>query len=432
MFGGIMRMSAAYLTRILAALELILLSAVVQASPQAATPAGASLTGLTVSFKLDARLSGPTYGGERWVSPATLTGASGQDIVEAKAMGVGAKGEPIRISPKWTASDPEMVSVSPGEGDHVKIAVKHAGESKLQVTSDGITKELLIKGEYLPTKAIQISITQLKAQPATVPPQDAPIKSLKAEAMQDAPAFKSDEEKRSYALGMNVASNLQKYAIEVDDDALVRGYKDAVSGKTLLSAQDAQTVVVGLREDLRKKREPQIAGGGKDLAQNNKQEGEAFLAENKAKEGVVTLPSGLQYKVLTAGNGKKPTLNDKVLCNYRGTLLDGTEFDSSYKRGRSATLAMAAVIPGWREALQLMPVGSKWQIYVPPALAYGERGTPIGPRKKGVTPKQKIGPNATLIFEVELLSVEDSGAQRAQQEQSATTNEPSAPSMEDN
>ena len=427
-----MRISAINLIRILAALVLILLPVVVQASPQAASPAGASLTDITISFKLDARLSGPTYGGERWVSPPTLTGASGQDTVDAKAMGVGAKGEPIRISPKWIASDPEMVTVSPGEGDYVKITVKHTGESKLEVTSDGITKELLIKGEYLPTKVIQISITQLKARPAAVPPQDAPANSPKSEVMREARAFKSDEEKRSYALGMNVASNLRKNAIKVDDDALVRGYKDAVSGKTLLSAQDAQTVVLGIREDLRKNREPQTAGGSKDLAENNKQEGEAFLAENKAKEGVVTLPSGLQYKVLTAGNGKKPTLNDKVVCNYRGTLLDGTEFDSSYKRGRSATFLVAGVIPGWREALQFMPAGSKWQIFVPPALAYGERGTPMRPRKKGDAPRQQIGPNATLIFEIELLSVEDSGAQRAQQDQSAVASELSASSKENN
>ena len=129
----------------------------------------------------------------------------------------------------------------------------------------------------------------------------------------------------------------------------------------------------------------------------NKTEGEAFLAANKAKEGVVTLPSGLQYKILTAGTGPKPTASDSVVCNYRGTLIDGTEFDSSYKRGKPVTFGVGQVIKGWTEALQLMPVGSKWQLFIPSSLAYGEGGEPRG----------GIGPNATLIFEVELLSIQD-------------------------
>ena len=129
---------------------------------------------------------------------------------------------------------------------------------------------------------------------------------------------------------------------------------------------------------------------------SNKQAGEAFLAANKSKEGVVTLPSGLQYKILTQGSGPKPTAGDSVVCNYRGTLLDGTEFDSSYQRGQAATFPVGQVIKGWTEALQLMPVGSKWQLFIPSDLAYGSRGA--GP---------SIGPNATLIFEVELLSIQD-------------------------
>jgi FKBP-type peptidyl-prolyl cis-trans isomerase len=132
---------------------------------------------------------------------------------------------------------------------------------------------------------------------------------------------------------------------------------------------------------------------------------------------MVTLPSGLQYKVLTASAGKKPTLTDKVVCNYRGTFLNGTVFDSSYKRGAPASFALGKVIPGWREALQLMPVGSKWQIFVPSDLAYGKRGKLIRSWKKGVPPIQQIGPNATLIFEVELLAAEKltaADAQRAQ------------------
>ena len=131
----------------------------------------------------------------------------------------------------------------------------------------------------------------------------------------------------------------------------------------------------------------------------NKKEGEAFLAANKGKDGVVTLPSGLQYKILTAGTGPKPTASDSVVCNYRGTLINGTEFDSSYKRGQPATFPVTGVIKGWTEALQLMPVGSKWQLFIPSDLAYGERGAGAD-----------IGPNSTLIFEVELLSIEDKSA----------------------
>ena len=130
------------------------------------------------------------------------------------------------------------------------------------------------------------------------------------------------------------------------------------------------------------------------LGETNKKAGEDFLAANKTKDGIVTLPSGLQYKILTAGTGPKPTLTDSVVCNYKGTLLDGTEFDSSFKRGQPATFPVGQVIKGWTEALQLMPVGSKWQLFIPSDMAYGPRGS--GPT---------IGPNSTLIFEVELISI---------------------------
>jgi FKBP-type peptidyl-prolyl cis-trans isomerase FklB len=133
-----------------------------------------------------------------------------------------------------------------------------------------------------------------------------------------------------------------------------------------------------------------------EVAKKNKAEGEAFLAENKKKEGVKTTPSGLQYKVIKPGKGKKPKSSDTVTVNYRGTLIDGTEFDSSYKRGQPATFQVSGVIPGWTEALQLMEEGAKWQLFIPSNLAYGERGA------GGV-----IGPNATLIFEVELISIQE-------------------------
>jgi len=148
---------------------------------------------------------------------------------------------------------------------------------------------------------------------------------------------------------------------------------------------------VALQADLRKKQEETMKAAG-DV---NKKQGDAFLAANKAKEGVVTLPSGLQYKILTEGKGPKPAATDSVVCNYRGTLIDGTEFDSSYKRGQPATFPVGQVIPGWTEALQLMPVGSKWQLFIPPDLAYGER-----------SPSPVIGVNSTLIFDIELLSIQ--------------------------
>jgi FKBP-type peptidyl-prolyl cis-trans isomerase len=162
-------------------------------------------------------------------------------------------------------------------------------------------------------------------------------------------------------------------------------------GKTLLTDDEAKSAMVAIQADLRKKQEAKMAVVG----DANKKEGDEFLAQNKTKEGVVTLPSGLQYKILKEGTGPKPSASDSVVCNYKGTLIDNTEFDSSYKRGQPATFPVGQVIKGWTEALQLMPVGSKWQVFVPSDLAYG-------PRAPGGT----IGPNATLIFEIELLSIQ--------------------------
>jgi FKBP-type peptidyl-prolyl cis-trans isomerase FklB len=204
--------------------------------------------------------------------------------------------------------------------------------------------------------------------------------------------LKTDKEKFSYALGMNLGQGLQKQAVEVDPAILARGFRDAFSnGKTLMTEEEAKTVLVAAQTALRKKQqEKQVAD-----AANNKKTGEEFLAANKAKDGVVTLPSGLQYKVLTEGTGPKPAATDSVLCNYKGTLVDGTEFDSSYKRGQPATIPVSGVIKAWTEALQLMPVGSKWELFVPAELGYGERQA--GPQ---------IGANSALIFEVELISIQ--------------------------
>jgi UDP-GlcNAc:undecaprenyl-phosphate GlcNAc-1-phosphate transferase len=207
----------------------------------------------------------------------------------------------------------------------------------------------------------------------------------------ETPVLKTQKEKVSYSLGADVARNFKRLGIEVDVDLLVKGLRDSFAGEKLLMTQaEFRETMNTFQAELRQK---QIEAT-RVAAENNKTAGDAFLAENKAKEGVVTLPSGLQYKILKAGDGKTPTDANTVECQYHGTLIDGTEFDSSYSRGQSATFKLSGVIPGWREALKLMPVGSKWQLFVPPQLAYGERGA-----------GRDIGPNATLIFEVELVGI---------------------------
>ena len=207
---------------------------------------------------------------------------------------------------------------------------------------------------------------------------------------QEPAVFKTPKEKVSYGIGVDVARNFKRQGIEVDPDLLVKGLRDALSGeKLLLSEDDLRATLKGFAEELRQKQ----AQAAKIAAEENKKAGEAFLAANQKKEGVVTLPSGLQYKILKAGDGKQPTDADTVECQFRATHIDGTEFDSSQRVGKPVSFELKGAIPGWREALKLMPVGSKWQIVVPPPLAYGERGA------------GGIGPNSTLIFEVELLSI---------------------------
>jgi FKBP-type peptidyl-prolyl cis-trans isomerase FklB len=205
------------------------------------------------------------------------------------------------------------------------------------------------------------------------------------------------KQKFSYALGMNIGTSLggtlKTQAVEVDWSLVIQGLKDSTSGaKTRLTEQEEKAVLTEVQNEVRKQQTEKT----KEASEKNKTDGEAFLAANKSKEGVVTLPSGLQYKILTAGTGPKPTASDSVVCNYKGTLIDGKEFDSSYKRGQPATFPVSGVIKGWTEALQLMPVGSKWQLFIPSNLAYGERGAGA-----------EIGPNSTLVFEVELLSIQD-------------------------
>jgi FKBP-type peptidyl-prolyl cis-trans isomerase len=211
--------------------------------------------------------------------------------------------------------------------------------------------------------------------------------------------LKTAKQKFSYALGMNVGTSLHKQGVEVDPALVAQGLKAVLAGgKTLLTQEEAQAALMAVQNDMRKKQMEKMQVTG----EANKKEGDAFLAANKSKEGVIALPSGMQYKILKAGTGPKPTASDSVVCNYRGTLINGKEFDSSYKRGQPATFPVSGVIKGWTEALQLMPVGSKWQLFIPPNLAYTERGA-----------GGDIGPNATLVFEVELMSIQEKPAAEA-------------------
>jgi len=210
---------------------------------------------------------------------------------------------------------------------------------------------------------------------------------------QETQILKTQKEKISYAVGVEMAKSIKQQGIDLDVDVLLKAVKDILSAQNLLlTDEDIRKTMASMRAELKQKRMQSMRVRTKD-AEENRKEGETFLAENKTKEGVVTLPSGLQYKIMKAGDGKKPTDTDTVECHYRGTLINGTEFDSSYKRGQPATFKVTGVIPGWIEALKLMPVGSKWQLFIPPQLAYGAQGS------------GRIGPNATLIFEVELLAI---------------------------
>lgn len=203
--------------------------------------------------------------------------------------------------------------------------------------------------------------------------------------------LKTQKEKASYALGMSIGTGMHRQGIPVDPALVSRGLRDAMAGgKTLLTEDEMKAALQQLQMDVRKQQEAKAHAEG----ETNRKAGDAFLAANKAKEGVTTLPDGLQYKVVKEGSGPKPTANDTVTVNYRGTLIDGKEFDSSYKRGQPASFPVGGVIKGWTEALQLMPVGSKWQLVIPPDLAYGDH-----------PPSPEIGAGDTLVFEVELLSI---------------------------
>ncbi len=220
-----------------------------------------------------------------------------------------------------------------------------------------------------------------KAAPAPAPAASPPLPD----------ALKDPKAQIGYAIGLNIGSGIKHDDIAVDPEMIARGVSDALSGaKPMMSEEQARTTLTQLQVYVQGHRRADAA----KAAESNKAEGAGFLKANGAKPGVVTLPSGLQYQIMTQGKGPIPKLTDTVVCNYRGTLLNGTEFDSSYARGTPASFPVGGVIKGWTEALQKMPVGSKWRLFVPADLAYGDKGA-----------GEAIGPNATLIFDVELLSI---------------------------
>ena len=203
--------------------------------------------------------------------------------------------------------------------------------------------------------------------------------------------LKTERDRVSYTIGLDIGNNLKSQSIDVDPEVFSKGVKDALTGsKPLLTEKEIQETMTNFKKEMQVKQASRM----KDVGEKKKKEGEVFLAKNGKKEGVTTLPSGLQYEVIKEGSGKIPESTDTVSVHYRGILIDGNEFDSSFKRGQPASFQVGGVIKGWTEALQLMKTGAKWKLFIPSDLAYGERGA-----------GRSIGPNETLIFEVELLAI---------------------------
>jgi FKBP-type peptidyl-prolyl cis-trans isomerase len=253
--------------------------------------------------------------------------------------------------------------------------------------------------------AAMLLLGSTSAQDSTATPPSKPVQGARTAAKTRKPgstsakpavagsALTTKRQKASYALGMNLGNGMRKQGVGASVDATVvaRGLRDALGGgKTAMTEEDMKTALQGLAAEVSAAQ----SAKAKEASGPNRKEGEAFLLANKSKDGVKTLPDGMQYKVLTEGKGPKPSASDTVTVNYRGTLINGKEFDSSYKRGQPASFPVSGVIKGWTEALQLMPVGSKWQLFIPADLAYGDHG-----------PGGEIGPGDTLICDVELLSI---------------------------
>ena len=242
----------------------------------------------------------------------------------------------------------------------------------------------------------------------TAPGQIAPAQKA-PEKTDFSKLFKTDKEKLGYAIGMFEAGNLKNQIkaseVDVDMDTLLKAFKDSLTGgQTVIDEAQEREIINDLRTDLRAKqmeKQKHMAEERQALAEKSKKDGDAFLATNKAKPGVQTFPSGLQYEVISEGTGETPKAGDTVSANYRGTLIDGKEFDAS-KPGQPTSFAVTGVIPGWTEALEHMKTGAKWKLYIPSNLAYGERGHP-----------PTIAPNSVLIFDIELVSVKPGPAAAA-------------------
>ena len=226
-----------------------------------------------------------------------------------------------------------------------------------------------------------------------------------AAGLQDAKSdSRGQKEKLSYSLGYDMGARSRKSSMDLDRDIVIKAFSDGLAGsKAAMTDQEMRETLSELQKEMKARqagKKKDMVESQKQFSENNRQEGEIFLSENAKKEGVVTLPDGLQYKIIKSGAGRQPGKADTVKIHYRGTLVNGTEFDSSFKRGKPATFGVGNVIKGWAEALQLMKEGSEWMIYIPSELAYGQRGAGRG----------KIGPNQTLIFDVELISVNPKNA----------------------
>ncbi len=249
----------------------------------------------------------------------------------------------------------------------------------------------LIAGALLTAGAMAQTSTSSTQAPPAASGQSTASQPSAAAATPVIPGLPTKKDQVSYAIGMNIGKGLSRQNISVDPNTILQGLKDALAnGKMLMTDEQAKQTLTQLEMDVRAQEDAKR----KQESVDNAKAGDAFLAKNKTQPGVVALPSGLQYKMLKEGTGPKPTIDDVVTCNYKGTTIDGKEFDSSYKRGEPATFPVKGVIKGWTEALQLMPVGSKFELWLPPDLAYGEHGAGAD-----------IGPNETLVFEVELLSI---------------------------
>ena len=277
---------------------------------------------------------------------------------------------------------------------------------KIQISSNPLLLATFLAGSIVMCYG-QASTTAPASTPAAKKPATAgAAKTTGAKTAAAAPALSTKKDKISYAIGADLGNKLKQSQIDVDPVTLNRGMKDVLTGgKPAMSDDEIRATLMDLTKELQEKQ----TAANKEKTDKNKKEGSDFLAANKSKEGVVTTASGLQYKILKNGDGPKPAAGDTVVCNYKGTLIDGKEFDSSYKRGQPATFPVSGVIKGWTEALQLMPVGSKWQLFIPSDLAYGDRQA--GP---------DITPGSTLIFEVELMSIQPKEAKDAGDKKDAT------------